>query len=215
MKAQLSAREANSHKIRKALIGACTTLLGKQPIEAITINTIVESAGVAKGSFYNHFPDKEALAATVASAIRQDVEARVEASNINVTDPAYKIARGLCNHVQFAISDPGRATIMLRGFSGATSLEHPLNRTVQDHVREGIDSARLASRCRDGAPLVLIGSVIATCITVIEQNLDPQQAIALCTGVFTLVLCGMGLEEAEARRIVTDSATDIITRVPA
>ncbi len=210
MKEQLSAREAHSIKIRQALISACTDLMGQYPIDAITINNIVESAGVAKGSFYNHFPDKEALAETVAAEIRSEVESRVRDSNTNVTDPAYKIARGLCNHVQFAVSDPGRATIMLRGYEGVTSEKHTLNQAVQEHVREGVESGRLATRCNDGAYLVIMGSAIATCLKVVDQQLNPDEAAALCTGVFTLVLCGLGLEEAEARRIVSDSARDIV-----
>ena len=69
----VSAREANSIRIRDALIAACADLLAKHPIDAITINNIVETAGVAKGSFYNHFSDKDALADAVAAAIRSGV----------------------------------------------------------------------------------------------------------------------------------------------
>ena len=54
----ITAREANSLRIRSALIRACGDLLVEKPIDAVTINNIVEIAGVAKGSFYNHFPDK-------------------------------------------------------------------------------------------------------------------------------------------------------------
>ena len=69
MKTTMSARETHSLKIRDALLRACGDLLFEQPIDAITINEIVQRAGVAKGSFYNHFPDKESLAATVSSTI--------------------------------------------------------------------------------------------------------------------------------------------------
>lgn len=206
----MSAREAHSLKIRNALISACAELLSRQPIDAITINNIVETAGVAKGSFYNHFPDKEALAECVAAAIRSEVETAVRRSNVNVTDPAYKIARGVCNHIQFAVSNPGRAIIMLRGFRGTTSGEHPLNQDVQEHLREGVETGRLEPRCENSGLIVLLGSVFSTCLRVIDQGLSAEQAIELSTGVFTVVLCGFGLEEEEAHRIVASSARDII-----
>jgi len=210
MNQSMSARETNSLKIRDALITACGDLLAKQPIDAITINNIVETAGVAKGSFYNHFPDKEALAATVSSAIRNEVEIAVSRSNENVTDPAYKIARGMCNHVQLAVADPRRATIMLRGLEKVTTGEHPLNQAIQEHIQEGIESGRFEARCQDAGLIQLIGSVYVTNLRILEQNLSAEQAIKLCTGVFTLVLCGFGLNEDESRRIVSDSARDII-----
>jgi hypothetical protein len=45
---------------------------------------IVQCAGVAKWSFYNHFPDKEILAATVSNLILVEVEERVRKANKNV-----------------------------------------------------------------------------------------------------------------------------------
>src|SRR5210317_1910282 len=82
----MSAREANSLRIRAALVTACGDLLVDKPIDAVTINNIVEKAGVAKGSFYNHFPDKESLALSVSAAIRAEVERKITDSNRNVTD---------------------------------------------------------------------------------------------------------------------------------
>ena len=58
MSQAMSAREANSLRIRASLVTACGDLLLDKPIDAVTINNLVEKAGVAKGSLYNHFPDK-------------------------------------------------------------------------------------------------------------------------------------------------------------
>ena len=207
----LSAREANSRKVRNALMKACGELLAEKPVDALTINEIVDRAGVAKGSFYNHFNDKESLAAAVSEAIRIEVEAKVEKSNLNVTDPAYKIARGMSNFIQFAVADPQRAVIMLRGFQRLSASDHPLNQSLQEHVREGIDSGRFQPRCEEAGMIQMIGCVYFTGLRILEQRLSPVQAIELSSKVFTLLLCGFGLEEAEARRIVGDSARDIIT----
>ncbi len=206
----LSAREANSLKVRNALLAACSDLLGEKSIDALTINEIVEKAGVAKGSFYNHFSDKESLAAAVSESIRVEVETRVAKSNENVTDPAYKIARGMCNFIQFAVAEPQRAVIMIRGFNKLTSSSHPLNEALQLHVKEGIDTGRFQPRCDEAGMIQMIGSVYVTALRILEHALSPPQAIELSSKVFTLLLCGFGLEEAEARRIAGDSARDII-----
>jgi hypothetical protein len=46
--------------------------------------------------------------------------------NENVTDPAYRMVRGMCTHMQIAVSDPRRATIMLRGHDWVSAGDHQL-----------------------------------------------------------------------------------------
>jgi hypothetical protein len=206
----MSPREANSLRIRAALVTACGDLMVEKPIDAVTINNIVEKAGVAKGSFYNHFPDKETLAAAVSEAIFNEVEIAVRKSNENVTDPAYKIVRGMCNHVQLAVSDPKRATIMARGLEKVIAGEHPLDRTAKVDIENGIESGRFEQRCEEAGLIQTMGSVYFTNLRILAQSLSAGEAIELCTRVFTLLLCGFGLDETEALRIVSDSARDII-----
>tara|TARA_R110002110_G_scaffold205066_7_gene416970 strand:- start:94982 stop:95620 length:639 start_codon:yes stop_codon:yes gene_type:complete len=206
----VSAREANSIRIREALMTACADLLARHPIDAITINKIVDTAGVAKGSFYNHFTDKESLAGAVAAAIRSDVEADVSISNQGVGDPARKIARGICNHIQLAVSDSKRAMILFRGYEGATSDTHPLNQSAKQHITEGIACGRLAPRCENAGFILLYGTVVSTSLRIMEQQLSVADARNLCVEVLTLVLCGFGLQEEEARQIMLEAASEII-----
>ena len=211
MSKAISAREAQSLRIREALLNACGDLLSEQPIDAITINNIVETAGVAKGSFYNHFPDKEALAAEVSSAIRVELERSVEESNRNVTDPAYRLVRGMCIHLQMAVADPRRAIIMLRGAGWRTATNNPLNEGIKADIADGLASVRFEPRCEDAGVIQVIGAVFFTMLRIIEEQHSAEQAIELATRVFTLILCGFGLREDEAVRIVADSARDLIT----
>lgn len=208
---EIGAREAHSLKIRSALIKACGDLLAQKPIDAITIANIVETAGVAKGSFYNHFPDKEALAMSVSTAIRDEIEQNVYESNLNVTDPAYKIARGVCSHVKLAVEDPRRAKIMMRSRElGTTSNDSPMNKQIRAHVLEGISSSRFSARCEQAGMLQLMGVTFFTMARIIEDELPAEESIELTGQAITLVLCGFGVPEAEAARIASDSARDII-----
>lgn len=210
MSKAVSAREAQSLRIREALLNACGDLLSEQPIDAITINNIVETAGVAKGSFYNHFPDKEALAVEVSSAIRAELERSVEDSNRNVTDPAYRLVRGMCIHLQLAVADSRRAIIMLRGAGWSTATNNPLNEGIKADIADGLASGRFEPRCEDAGVIQVIGAVFFTMLRIIEEQHTAEQAIDLATRVFTLILCGFGLREDEAVRIVADSARDLI-----
>ncbi len=210
MSEAISAREAQSLRIREALLHACGELLAQKPVDAITINNIVETAGVAKGSFYNHFADKEALAAEVSAVIRADMEALVTASNRNVTDPAYRMVRGICLHLQLAVSEPRRAIIMLRGAEWSSTTRNPLNEGIRNDIAEGVASGRFERRSKDAGVIQVLGAAFFTMLQIVEQEQSAEQAIELATSVLTLLLCGFGLPEEEATRIVADSARDLI-----
>lgn len=73
-----------------------------------------------------------------------------------------------------------------------------------------IAAPRFWSLCDAAGMIQIIGCVYFTGLRILEQQLSPARAIELGSNVFTLLLCGFGLEEEEARRIAGDSARDII-----
>ncbi len=62
-------------RTRTALLHAGRALLAVRDIDAISIDEIVAAADVAKGSFYNHFADKEeSFAREIGAAVRTEAE---------------------------------------------------------------------------------------------------------------------------------------------
>lgn len=208
----LSARQTHSERIRNALLQSCADLLYEKPIDAITINEIVERAGVAKGSFYNHFADKEALQVTVSTEILEQVERQVRGNNASIEDPAYRLTRGLCTHICLAVSEPRLATIMLRGHDWALSGQHELYKNVRDDIAQGVAVGRFAERCKDVGALQVIGTGYFIMLRILERHLGVRRAIDVTVRALTLILCGFGLEETEARHIAMVSAEEIIKR---
>ena len=52
-----------------ALVTAAKSLFALRSIESVTIDEIVAEAGLAKGTFYTHFDDLDALTAAVADEL--------------------------------------------------------------------------------------------------------------------------------------------------
>src|ERR1700744_3878627 len=53
----------SSHDVRERLLEAGVRIFSKSGFNGCSVQDITESAGVPKGSFYNHFDSKEALGA--------------------------------------------------------------------------------------------------------------------------------------------------------
>jgi AcrR family transcriptional regulator len=205
-----SPQEPRRLKTRAALLRAGADLLAGRPIDAIPVNDIVEAAGVAKGSFFNHFRDKDAFAAAIAADIRREVEERVGAANAQVGDAAARMARANCVFVQFALAEPTRAKIMVRGLEWATAADHALNQGLRGDIAAGVGSGRFAERAAGSGALYIIGLCTMMMATVVHERLTPQPARRLASDMLLLALTGLGVGEGEARSIIASATREII-----
>lgn len=73
-------KRARNRQMRLAqLRDAALPLFIEQGVERVTIDDIVQAAGVAKGSFYRYYPDKEALVEAVVFPVRAALEEALDA----------------------------------------------------------------------------------------------------------------------------------------
>ncbi len=69
-----------SHPTAEALLAAGFILAESKGLGAMTIDDVVAEAGVAKGTFYTHFPDRGVYLATLHRKFHDDLAARVRAA---------------------------------------------------------------------------------------------------------------------------------------
>src|SRR5580658_4449234 len=121
-------------RTRAALLQAGRTLLASRDVEGLSVDEIVAAADVAKGSFYNHFADKDVFAREIAAAVRHQAEVAVERANTGITEPTLRLAQALCVFVRFATEHRDSAQVLWRLNSGATMADAPVNRGLRDEV---------------------------------------------------------------------------------
>ena len=68
-------------RTREALLTAGRSLFAHRDVDGVSVDEIVAAAAVAKGSFYNHFDDKEGFAREIAASARREAEALVNEVN--------------------------------------------------------------------------------------------------------------------------------------
>lgn len=206
----VSPQEPRRLKTRAALLAAGLKLLADRNIDAIAIDDIVQRAAVAKGSFFNHFADKDAFAEAIAAEIRGGVEAKVGLANRGVTDPALRVAQGICCYVQFALTDRAAAKIFARVHPTTVGADHPLNVGVRSDVQLGVTEKRFTLPSLEAGLIAVIGIAQELLASVITKKLSPDDARALATAALTVLLTGLAVESREAKRIATKAAATVI-----
>lgn len=189
-------------RTRAALIAAGLDLLAARPIDAIAIDEVVVAAGVAKGSFFNHFADKHAFAAAVAAEVRAEVEAEVAAANAARADPVARIAGGMAVAAAYALREPRRARVLLRDQSVAAAADHPLNRGL----RADIDAALAAGLLRFEAATSGIAYWLGLCqvvmILMTDARPSPAEGQARLGEMLAMGLAGLGVADAHAAAVI-------------
>ncbi|MFM9936337.1 MAG: TetR/AcrR family transcriptional regulator [Novosphingobium sp.] len=194
----LSPRAART---RAALIAAGFDLLAERPIDAIPIDEVVARAGVAKGSFFNHFTDKQAFAEAIAADVRLQLEEQVGRANAGVADPVERIAGGMRVGAAFALSDRKRTAVLLRSHGTSTARAHPLNKGLVQDVDAACAAGLLRPEARDSGVLYWLGLCQILMVNLVEQRPDPADAQRRVNEMIVLGLTGLGVDAARAASV--------------
>jgi AcrR family transcriptional regulator len=165
---------------RSALLAAAEELFGQHGFAEVSIDEITVRAGVAKGSFYNHFIDKADLAHHLALEIRAGMRAQIDGIRSAFSDdPATHLAISMCSFMFMAIARPSRARILV------TLL---------------ITRKRFRAASIESALVLVLGIVSAGIRNLLEQSVkDPRKQIA---ELVAHALCSLGLDWREAYETV-------------
>ena len=195
-----------AERTRSALLMAGLNLLVDRPIDAIPIDDIVLAAGVAKGSFFNHFADKHAFGAAIAGAVRAGLEAQIDATNLGVGNPIERLANGMCVAAEFALVERSQTIVMLRGMSNATVQQNALNRGVAADISACVAARLTRSEARSSGVLYWLGLCQILMVNIVEDNLSRSEMVKRLAEMLVLGLCGLGVEPDIAAKIAAQSA---------
>lgn len=196
-------------RTRQALIEAGFELLAERPIDAVAIDEVVTRAGVAKGSFFNHFTDKSGFGNAIAEAVRRELESRVDAANAGLTDPVARIAGGMREGVRFALTQRKHAIVMLRGLDVSTAIDHELNRGLRADIEALVSAGLVRPEAATSGVRFWLGLCQVAMLNVIERSHDRAEAASRLREMLVLGLSGLGVGEDRARACAEATAASL------
>jgi AcrR family transcriptional regulator len=194
-----------------ALIEAGLELLAERPIDALTIDEIVTQAGVAKGSFFNHFADKAAFGMAIGAAIRTELEARIGSANAGEADPLARLAGGMSIGVAFALDEPRKTAIMIRNSGNSTLRDQPLNQGVTADMNAAVATGRLRREAQQSGVRFWLGLCQVLMANVIERRTERAEAARRLEDMLVLGLSGLGIAAEDAAEYASASARGLIS----
>lgn len=209
--APIPAKIGRAARTREALIRAGRELFAERPVDAVAIDDIVQAADVAKGSFYNHFTDREDLVKAVVGEIREALEARIGEVNAGIEDPARRVARAVCVYQRYALDEPLNARVLVRVHSGFSSLSSPVNKGGIEDITAGLAGGRFSIATTEAGLLFVMG-VSQTAMARTSRDPQPALAVSLAQQICALILRGLGVPGGEAEAIAAQAADEIVRK---
>ncbi len=200
-------------RTRAALVQAGVTLFSARSVDGVAIDDIVAAADVAKGSFYNHFPDKDALAREIAEQVRGAVEAMAAFVNQGVEDPAERVARALCVFARQAAEQPLRVRAMQRLFPAGAVPDAPMTGGVRADIKAGLAAGRFDRVTLETGVLMAVGVIQIAVARVLEVR-AAGSASGVARDLAFGLLRGLGMPADEAQAVAARAAGDVFASAP-
>lgn len=117
------ARNVAPHRTRETLLDAGATVAEKYGLAGLSVNRVVREAGVAKGTFYVHFHDREAFIDALHERFHAEAQKTVAAAIEGVPDGAERIIRGTEAYLDVCLADRGVKALALEARSDPSLLK--------------------------------------------------------------------------------------------
>lgn len=140
---------ARRARTRAAILEAARACYAAPTAASVTVDAVMRAAGLAKGTFYVHFPDLAALEAELGVALIATLDERLQPARLAVSHPLSRFATATTILLRDLAAEPAQARLAAR----APVAMPDVLRTVRARLRQDLAEAQaaglLAMPCSD------------------------------------------------------------------
>jgi AcrR family transcriptional regulator len=163
-------------RTRAQVVEAGAMLLAERPPEALTVDAVVEAAGVAKGTFYYHFQSIEELAAAVGEKLGESFDELLAPARRGMPDPIARMSFAFTAFVEKAIADPLWAQLVVRSAQAPTEFARSVRANLKADLAEARAQGRLTAQDLELAADVVMGIWLQVTRGTLQRRAAPDLA---------------------------------------
>ena len=179
-------------RTRAQIVEAGAMLLAERPFEALTVDAVVDAAGVAKGTFYYHFQSLEELAAAVGEKLGESFDALLALARLGLRDPVARLSFAFTQFLEKAIADPVWARLVVQSAPAPTEFA----RSVRAHLTTDLGEAWAQGRLTVHDVELAADIVLGIWLQVTRGTLQRRAAPDLVGRALDAVLRALGASPA-------------------
>ncbi len=161
-------------RTRAQIVEAGATLLAERPPEALTVDAIVEAAGVAKGTFYYHFQSIDELAAAVGAKLGESFDELLTLVRLELRDPIERLSFAFTKFLERASTDADWARLVVQSFQSPAEPGQGVRANLKADVAEAIVEGRVSMRDVELAADIVMGIWLQVARGILARGARPE-----------------------------------------
>ncbi|UCI34343.1 TetR/AcrR family transcriptional regulator [Mesorhizobium sp. B4-1-4] len=161
-------------RTRTLILDAGMMLMGERPREAVTIDAVVEAAGVAKGTFYYHFQSIDELAAAVGEKLGESFDAVLTDARLALEDPLKRLSFAFAKFLEKAISDPNWARLVVQSSQSRAEYARGIRANLKADITQAIAQDRMSIRDAELAVDIVTGIWLQVTRGILDRGPRPE-----------------------------------------
>lgn len=151
--------EAKRARTRASILDAARTCYAAERTTPVTVDAVVQAAGLAKGTFYLHFQDLAALEAELGEALLADLGERLEPARLAVRDPVTRMATAVTILLRDLAAEPTQARLAAHAVVAIPEVAKVVQARLRSDLREAQAAGFLAIGSVDLAARIVVALV--------------------------------------------------------
>jgi AcrR family transcriptional regulator len=191
------------HRTRAAILDAARAAYASGLPGAITVESLMAEAGLAKGTFYVHFPDLPALEAELGAALIAALDDRLQPARLAIADPLARFATAMAIMLQDLTRSPETSRLAGRALAGIPYVGTQIHR----RVREDIDAACAAGTLAFAEPELAVTLAAGIFIHVVGEIAAGRFGPSGLEAVLAATLRAIAASHINAARLAADAVS--------
>jgi AcrR family transcriptional regulator len=117
---------------------AAVAVFARHGIEAASVNEIARAAGVANGTFYVHFRDKDEMASVVSLALAAEIARQLDEDMRDVDCAIQRVVSATRRFLQIASEQPPLGWAFLKACQALPDLRHQVGVYMRQDIARGV-----------------------------------------------------------------------------
>jgi AcrR family transcriptional regulator len=184
-------------RTRRRLLEAGHRLIASRGVSGLRIAEITSEAGVAIGSFQNHFASKDELVEEVVREAIETLAAEIIDPGVEGGDPAEVAIAALRRFVRLAYDDPDFCRLLVNLEHGEELFVEAIRPFAQTALERAVEAGAFEIEDMD----IAVTSIVAGALAVIRRILDGHIGADADIALAQTTLLGFGLSADESARI--------------
>lgn len=185
------------HRTRSALLDSAISVVASKGFEAAKITDVTTHAGMANGTFYNHFEDKDHLMREVAIGLALAVTKKIDQEMSTIDDAVNRVIIGTAKFIEIARSEPEWMQVLMNSIDVIPEIQSGFVQFLKEDLELGVKQGNFVI----AIDVLLINQIIALSRVAIVLNDTSYEETSRKTCAAILRLLGISAARAEKRVI--------------